>query len=118
MSKEITAHLDGGIMNPLISIQGSEEGAGGACTQYLVRTEESILASLKFQAGDPAEGINGLSNEALLAVVADRLEGFSSGPFADNFTPRALRYTQNALKVLRDRTADRQGRGVEGKLER
>jgi len=70
---------------------------------------------IQFQHGPIAEvGVNGITNEALLAIVIDRLEGFQSGKFANDFNKDALEYTRRALSVLEERTKERAARGVEG----
>lgn len=57
---------------------------------------------------------NGVTNEVLLAVVIDRLEGFQSGNFACIENELALHNCKNALGHLLYRTRQRQRRGVEG----
>ena len=56
----------------------------------------------------------GVTNEALLAIVIDRLEGFQSGQFACDENEAALQAIKNALFYLQQRTRDRMERGVEG----
>ena len=60
------------------------------------------------------EGYNGLSQEALFAVIIDRLEGFQSGKFACRENAVALTHTETALLWLAKRTMDRLARSVEG----
>ncbi len=70
---------------------------------------------LDFQNGPIEEvGINGITNEALLAIILDRLEGFQKGPFACDENQIAVIHIQSALEALKERTADRIKRGVEG----
>jgi len=59
-------------------------------------------------------GPNGVTGEALLAVVAHRLSCFQTGEFACRENLHALYHINEALKVLADRTAAREARGVEG----
>ena len=74
-------------------------------------TEVDIL----FQNGTiPENGINGITNEALLAIVGDRLHGFQSGPFACDENTIALSYVGLALNALQKRTIQRIMRNVEG----
>ena len=78
-------------------------------------TEETRL---RFQRGPIKEaGINGITNEVLLAIVIDRLEGFQSGPFACDENAAALHHVRAALSRLEDRTRARAVRGVEGTHE-
>ena len=62
--------------------------------------------------------INGISNESLLAVIRDRLEGFQTGPFACESNLEALRSVIIAMDTLAHRTAERTQRGVEGTHEK
>lgn len=70
---------------------------------------------LPFQHGPIREaGPNGLTNETLLAIVRDRLEGFQRGPLACEENALALIGVCSALDWLDRRTAEREARGVEG----
>lgn len=70
---------------------------------------------LIFQRGPIKEvGVNGLTNEALLAVVIDRLRGFQSGPFSCRENAIALTKLEEAQHWLQSRTRARVARGVEG----
>lgn len=66
---------------------------------------------------DAEVGPNGLTNEALLAIVEDRLEGFQQGRFACQLNAEALSHVRAALNLLRVRTEDRICRGVQGKSQ-
>jgi hypothetical protein len=59
-------------------------------------------------------GVNGISNEALLAIVEDRLLGFQAGPYSCRENAVALTKVQEAMMWLQKRTLDRVKRGVEG----
>lgn len=59
-------------------------------------------------------GVNGLTHEVLLAVVADRLRGFQSGPYACEENAAALDAIEDAQSHLMSRTRARIERGVEG----
>ncbi len=70
---------------------------------------------IKFQRGPIKEvGVNGLSNEALLAIVIDRLRGFQLGEFACHENAMALTMAEESLAWLKIRTQQRIERGVEG----
>lgn len=58
---------------------------------------------------------NGITNEALLAIVIDRLECFQKGPFRCDDNEVALDYARSALAALHRRTEEREARGVEGR---
>ena len=69
-----------------------------------------------FQNGPILEvGVNGISGEALLAIVIDRLRSFQAGQYACRENALALTKLEESLMWLNKRTADRKGRGVEGK---
>jgi len=70
---------------------------------------------ISFQNGPiKEEGYNGLSQEALFAIIIDRLEGFQGGKFACRENAVALTHTETALLWLTKRTLDRLARSVEG----
>lgn len=95
-----------------------ERGAGNANHEYLISwTHEPsiIIQTVKFQNGPVKEnGVNGVMNEDLIAIVIDRLQGFQSGPYACRENAIALTKLEEALLWLNKRTADRDRRGVEG----
>jgi hypothetical protein len=107
-----------------------EPGHGGACHRYditgfcadnnpsaqSVDPEYSIDAiPVIFQNGPIAEvGVNGITHEALLAVLIDRLEHFQRGPYACHENAQALTCLQEAQRQLQARTKARLARGVEG----
>lgn len=70
---------------------------------------------INFQDGPIAEvGTNGITHEALLAVLIDRLQGFQRGPYACRENALALTKLEEAMMWLHKRTRERQARGVEG----
>lgn len=92
-----------------------QPGAGGACHEYIVVDSDRILTSVSFQNGPVKEsGVNGCTNEDLLAIIIDRLSGFQSGSFPCVENVEALIYLQGALEQLESRTGERSSRGVEG----
>jgi hypothetical protein len=71
---------------------------------------------IEFQKGGIQEtGVNGVTHEVLLAIVADRLESFQNGPFHCDENRVALNHVTEALAALKSRTVARLARGVEGK---
>lgn len=132
MSREITTHKVNGLNEALQVTVLDEPGAGGACHEYRVRlpliqpaesapleNSKRIRAAcdLRFQKGPIAEeGYNGITNEVLLAVLIDRMEGFQSGPFACEENKQALYSLKDAWAHLNRRTKQRIERGVEGTL--
>lgn len=74
-----------------------------------------VTIELRFQNGTLLEnGSNGLTNEALLEIVADRLEWFQKGPYPCKQNEHALARVREALAWLDERTRDRVRRQVEG----
>ena len=107
-----------------------EAGAGGANHAYKVSgfdlsTNKSagngVVQNcatelvIYFQNGTiPENGVNGLTQEVLLAIVADRLRSFQAGPFACKANACALTHIEEAQHWLQQRTIERMRRGVEG----
>lgn len=70
---------------------------------------------INFQKGAiKEEGYNGISNESLLAVVADRLECFQTSEYRCDENQEALGHIKAAMAILHERTKKRMARGVEG----
>lgn len=119
MYRLIKTHVGNGLNNAIEVRALGEPGAGGACLEYLIIAGDGVSLQawqsyIRFQRGNPAEGINGLSNESMLAVVRDRLEGFVNGPFGSPESSAALAHVIMAMECLQKRTAERIERGVEG----
>lgn len=103
-----------------------EPGAGGACHEYEVipvkphpdRTQQQErFAQVGFQNGSIKDvGVNGCTNEDLLAIVLDRLYGFQSGEFNCMENATAIVMIEKALFWLNHRTNERIKRGVEETL--
>ncbi len=93
-------------------------GPGGARHQYtLTCGNPAFVTFLQFQNGpvkENGEGVNGITNEALLAIVIDRLEGFQTGPFPSQRNLEALGHLRRGLAMMHSRTRERMARGVEG----
>jgi len=121
----IETHKVGGVDERLKILVMDGPGDGGACHQYVVKedvppnTETTLPAyTIKFQKGPIKEnGLNGITQEVLLAIVKDRLEGFQSGDFACEANQAALDHVDAALASLQQRTRDRLSRNVEGTSE-
>ena len=92
-----------------------EPGAGGACHEYSIQYPEGGYCKISFQNGPIAEvGVNGLTHEALIAIVIDRLRSFQAGPYACRENALALTKLEEAQHWLHHRTRARMVRGVEG----
>lgn len=75
----------------------------------------AVYATVLFQHGPIKEvGVNGITHEALLAILIDRMEGFQKGKFACFENGLALGHLQEAADALKQRTVRRLEQGTEG----
>lgn len=125
--RELTDHQVSPADKALIVAAVDEPGSGGANHHYEITgftgdTNPSALSddgqdyvSILFQNGPIGEvGVNGITDGALLAIVADRLRGFQHGPYTSYCNERALMHIEDAQGWLKHRTLARMSRGVEG----
>ena len=96
-----------------------EPGQGGAHHVYSVTTPPPVgeKTVIKFQNGPinaDGNGVNGLTHEVLLAILADRLRSFQKGPYSCKANACALTHIEEAQHWLQQRTLERMRRGVEG----
>lgn len=120
--RELTGHKVNGCNEAINVIVMDQPGQGGACHHYRIepitdRHPQGAInpVDIRFQNGPVKEaGVNGLTHEALLAVLIDRLEGFQSGPYAHPYNSDALTSLLSAQASLQQRTRDRIWRGVDG----
>lgn len=126
--RELTDHVVSGDQAVQLRIEVTDEpGAGGANHRYEITgfdigKNPSRVGNLGyesqlvlFQNGPIKEaGINGITQEALLAIVIDRLRSFQSGPYSCRENAIALTHCEDALMWLQRRTVARIKRGVEG----
>jgi len=124
--RKLTSHKLNGLNDAIDISVLDEPGRGSACHVYELslvtgkpedpdwsRTTKQV--QIEFQNGPIQEvGFDGWSNEALLAIVEDRLLGFQSGQFACRENAVALTKLQECMMWLQKRTRDRLARGVEG----
>lgn len=126
--RELHDHKTNGCNNEITIKVIDEPGPGGACHAYNIdgpiekfRSEQApkFRCAIRFQKGPIGEvGVNGITSEALLAVLIDRHRGFASGPYPSRDNAIALTHMEDALLRLQNRTNDRIRRGVEGKMEK
>lgn len=109
--------------NDLLTISVLDEpGAGGANHEYEIGFPVQIAGApdmspvrISFQNGPIAEaGVNGVTQEALMAICIDRLRSFQAGPYACRENAIALTKLEEAMHWLLSRTRKRMARGVEG----
>lgn len=73
------------------------------------------VGSVDFQKGPIKEnGVNGVCNEDLIAMVICRLEHFQQSPYSSRDNAMVITKLEEALLWLRKRTIGRENRGVEG----
>lgn len=123
-----TGHLGNGGGDNRYEISGIEFTRNPLWNVPLSTADASIV--LNFQNGPiPEAGVNGLTQEALLAIIADRLRGFQfqrnpdgtfdeskRGQYACKENACALTHVEEALHWLQSRTIKRMARGVEGTM--
>ena len=77
------------------------------------------LLEVHFQEGPIKEcGVNGVSNEDLIAMVICRLEYFQKSEFSSRDNAMAITKLEEALLWLRKRTINRETRGVIGTFKK
>lgn len=105
--------------NDRINIEVTDKpGAGGANHTYNVDWGSGAV-TLQFQNGPIADvGVNGITQEVLLAICADRLRAFQAGAYACRENALALTKIEEAQHWLHHRTLARMARGVEGTHEK
>lgn len=124
---DIIDHKVNGLNEALAVKRYDSPGPSGANHVYCIHVDESLNPTpetapgvtvhmlINFQNGPIKEAkINGITNEALLAVVLDRLRGFQSGGYSCRENAVALTHLETAMMWLQKRTRDRMARGVEG----
>jgi hypothetical protein len=129
MMRFITEHQTNECNKALLIRVLDEPGAGGANHSYEIITTNShppdqivfqaqivSLAQLQFQKGPIQEvGTNGITHEAVLAILIDRLRGFQAGPFACRENALAMTRLEEAAHWLDHRTRVREARGVDSR---
>lgn len=127
--RTLTDHIVNPTNDVLTVAAVDEPGSGGANHRYEItgfnsqtNASESGIdgrdrVSVLFQNGPisvDGNGVNGITHEALLAIVADRLRSFQKGPYACKANACALTHIEEAMHWLQQRTLERMRRGVEG----
>lgn len=113
--KQLTDHKVNPANDVLTVLAMDSPGSGGAHHDYAINGLATGTIRIQFQNGPIAEvGVNGLTHEVLLAIVADRLRDFQKGPFATRYNALALTHLEEAQNWLNRRTLERMRRGVEG----
>jgi hypothetical protein len=118
--RELNGHKVNGLNEALRISVLDEPGSGGACHHYKIEPTDREVRNpveIRFQNGPILEaGVNGVTHEALLAIIEDRLECFQAGPYAHKYNAEALEHVRGAQGALAKRTLERMDRGVEGTM--
>lgn len=122
----VTTHHDGLGLNDRITINADARDPenGGASHHYdiLVDARDGdhpfLLGELHFQHGPREGGINGITDQAVLAVLLDRYRGFQEGPLACRENALVITKLEEAMHWMQHRARERAQRGVLGKSER
>lgn len=130
MSRTIQSSHLSSANKKLVVTAHDERGHGGANHCYFIEGFDS-----RSNLSDPGAGVgisqkvqqilfqngplrtveaNGITEESLIAVLIDRLQGFQAGPFSCRENAIALTKLEEALLWLERRTQLRIDRGVEG----
>jgi hypothetical protein len=135
MIRELTDHKVNPANDKLNVTVEDGPGAGGAHHRYSItgfdtannpsnEDPQGYKASFSrqvilFQNGPINEvGVNGITHEALLVILIDRLRCFQSGPYNCFENACALTHLEAAQASLHSRTRARMDRGVEGTHQR
>lgn len=105
--------------NHVYEIQGYDRDKNPSCPLFGKASDVVMkvpsFTVIYFQNGPIKEfGVNGITQEVLLEIVADRLRSFQAGPFSSKENSVALTHIETAQLWLHKRTLDRMARGVEG----
>ena len=125
--RQLSSHIVNPANDKLTITVEDDPGQGGACHRYKITgfdagtnpshrpPEGQFDKVILFQNGPIAEfGVNGLTHEALLAILQDRLVYFQAGPYACEENRVALEHIESAQIILHARTKARMARNVEG----
>ena len=119
MPRTLTTHQINSFNTEHVTVTTDDDaGPGGASHHYTIAIDSGEIGwslGIHFQKGPVKEaGVNGVSDEALFAILIDRLQGFQKGQYSCRENAVALTHLETALLWLQHRTRARQARGVEG----
>ena len=130
--RELTDHIVSGDQAVQLKIEVTDEpGAGGANHRYEIsgfstefnpsefKGSARLRTDILFQNGPIKKAcVNGVTQEALLAIVIDRRRSVQAGPFSCRENAIALTHCEDLLSWLQKRTVARIKRGVEGTTQK
>lgn len=101
--------------NKAIRIEADERETHGNMSHVYTIAIGDKTTVLSFQNGPIGEvGVNGITHEALIVVLIDRLQGAQKGKYACRENALMLTKLEEALMWSEERTRGRMARGVEG----
>jgi len=109
VSRDITTH-HGDPLNDALVVTAFDPVGGGPCCEYAVAVPRKAgvqVHGLTFHHGDPTAEVTGLTSEALLAVLIDRLTRFQLAALGCQENAAALQALRRAEAALKTRTANR-----------
>lgn len=115
--REITLHKAHDKDRQPVLLACENIGVGGAEQSYRICYEHHLGRPANINIEFVSLDREGITNEALLAIVIDRLEGFQAGEFPCQENADALQATKLALGALHTRTLKRIARGVENQAK-
>jgi len=110
-----TLRVDNNNVAAIHTLANAEQSPVPPGHSYVVEdTDGNVIAYLDFQNGPVKEaGVNGVTNEALLAILIHRTSVLNEN-FPSHLNEAAIKSMQVALNLFESRTRDRVARGVEG----
>lgn len=109
--KEITEH-ETNVANKKLKVNAidpADSNFGYAHCRYELNPELGKIIVLEFQNGPVRDvGVNGITHEALIAVILDRLRAFQTGGFKCRENSLAITKLEEALMWLHKRTQNRE----------
>lgn len=101
--------------NHLYQVSGFNTGSNPSCPFMARYGAPADHSTVLFQNGPIKEvGVNGITHEALLAILIDRLRAFQGGSASCRENALALTKLEEALQWLHARTRRRLAAGTEG----
>jgi len=111
----VTDEAGAGGANHAYKVEGFELSKNPSATDPEYGRRAGTSLEIFFQNGPINEaGVNGITQEVLLSIIADRLRSFQAGKFACRENAIALTKIEEAQQWLHSRTRARVARGVEG----
>ena len=99
--RELTSHKVNPVNDMLTVTAHDDPGPAGASHNYSIMQPNGQGPTIRFQNGPINEnGVNGITHEALMAIIIDRFEGFQAGPFENTDNAAVLVHMKSALRAM------------------